>query len=169
MANVLAFFGILFIFAVCYPALLLVIWHTQPATAHACERLTRMPRRCTALGLVITLLFAMPVLGLFSSASGAAQFAGWLIVVSTLGLSAIGASGLAALLGARIRPDAPSPVFIGAIALALATFFPVLGWIFALPIALFASLGASVMALFTRTQGEPTHAPASTTINVPAH
>ena len=150
MANVLAFFGILLVFALCYPALLLLIWHTQPAAARARDRLERMPRRCVALGFGVTLLIAIPLLALLSSASGAGQFAGWMLVLFTLGLSAIGASGLAALLGARVRPGAQSSVLIGALALALATFFPLLGWLIALPIALFAALGASVLALFAR-------------------
>lgn len=147
MANVLAFFGVLFIFAVCYPPLLLVIWHTQRAAARAHDRLLRMPRRCVALGFVIAMLIAAPALVLFSSASGAVQLIGWLMVAGVLGLSAIGASGLAALLGARIRPDTPTPVLVGAVVLALASFFPVLGWLFALPTTLFASLGASTMAM----------------------
>lgn len=166
MANILAFFGILIIFAVCYPALLLLIWHTQPAAARTRDRLLRMPRRCAALGLGVTLLLGMPALVLFSSASGVAQFLGWLIVAGTLGLSAIGASGLAALLGARIRPDTQSPVLIGAIALALANAFPVLGWLFALPIAHCATLGASAMALVS---SQRENAPAPASVSAPAH
>lgn len=162
MANVLAFFGILFIFAVCYPALLLLLWHTQPAATRAHERLARMPRRCAALGFVVATLIAVPALVLFSSASGAVQLLGWLIVVCALGLSAIGASGLAALLGARIRPGAQSPVAVGAVALALASGFPVLGWIFALPVALFTTLGAATMALFSNARHERAPAPVST-------
>lgn len=152
MANVLAFFGILLVFAVCYPALLLVIWHTQSAAARARERLNRMPRRSAALGLLIVLLLAVPVLALLGSASGAAQLVGWLLLLGALGVSTLGASALAALIGERINADTQTPVLIGAVVLALATFFPVLGWLFALPVALCASLGASAMALFSRTR-----------------
>jgi hypothetical protein len=160
MANVLAFFGILSVFAICYPALLLLIWHTQPAAARARERLERMPRRSAVLGLLISGLLALPVLGLVGSASGAAQLVGWLLLLAVLAVSAVGASGLAALLGGRIRPASHSPVLIGALALALATFFPVLGWLFALPVALFATLGASVLALFTRARRSTPPVPA---------
>lgn len=164
MANVLALFGILFVFAICYPALLLLIWHTQPTATRAHERLARMPRRCAAFGFAATTLIAVPALILFGSASGAAQLLGWLTVLCALGLSAIGASGLAALLGARIHPGSQSPVLIGALALALATSFPVLGWIFALPAALFTSLGAATMALFS----SPPRERAPATVSTPA-
>ena len=150
MANVLAFFGILLVFALCYPALILIVWHTQPAAARAQARLERSPGRCIALGMMLSALAALPVLALLGNPSGAAQLAGWLIVVALLGASTIGAAGLAVLLGQRIRPGAQSPVIAGAVALELAAFFPVLGWIFALPVTLFAALGATPLALFTR-------------------
>jgi hypothetical protein len=153
MSDMIAIFGVLLIVALGFPALLLLVWLAFPATvARAQQRVAHTPLRCFWLGLAILLALTLPLL-LLLSVPGPGQFLGALLLILILTLATIGAAGVAAHVGGRVRgqlaPHATTPggFLIGATALELAVAFPVIGWIVALPVLLLLALGATAFAL----------------------
>ncbi len=157
MANILAFLGVLTIVAFGYPALLSLFWLLTPAAVErARQRLERGVRANVWRGLWLSAPLGAISAALIALPAGLAQLLGWLIALSVVVISTIGAAGLAALLATRLcaRSDRRwSPVtgfLLGAVALEFGAALPVIGWVSILPVTLFASLGAAAGALFDR-------------------
>ncbi len=162
MANALVFFGLLAIVGVCFPALLQVVGVTLPAARRAQVRLLSAPRGCIVVGGMLITVAALPLIVLWGSPSGPLQLAAWLILVLLLGGVTIGAAGLAGLIGERMRPSAGAATALGALALELAAFFPIIGWLLVFPLAVAASVGATVFALVP--EGRPAPLPSTLTV-----
>ena len=104
------------------------------------------------LGLIIVIAVTIPILILLALPFGPAKFMGWVLIAASLALSSIGSAGIAAHLGERMKQAGnnytPLGAFIrGSVVLELATFFPILGWLFLLPLALITAFGATGFAL----------------------
>ena len=154
MADILTIFGLLFIMALGFPALLTAVWLVFPgAVDRAHQRVEQTPVRCFAMGTLALLLVGLPVLALLDAPAAGLKAAGFGLMVLVLSLGTVGAAGMVARLSQRLnqrsnRPMSPLAGFLtGAVALELAVAFPVVGWLLVLPIALLTALGATVFAL----------------------
>ncbi len=152
MADVAAVFGTLLALGIAFPGLLMAWWLLFPsAVGRAKQRFVRTPGRCFGLGLVVAFLLAIPVTILFLI-PGPGQLMGFVALLMVLGVTAVGAAGIAATMGERLTQRTgnltPLAAFVrGAVALELAAAFPFLGWFLIIPGAMIISLGATTFAL----------------------
>jgi len=154
MADVSAIFGILLTLGLVFPGLLTAWWLLFPATVERARvRLDRSPWPCFWLGGVLTAALVIPIVVLLALPLGPAKFAGWTLIFAALGLSSLGAAGLAAKMAGQLERrsgGAASPLgaFVrAAVALELAAAFPLIGWFIVIPLAIVTALGATVFAL----------------------
>lgn len=168
MGDVFAIFGTLLAVGIALPGLLLAWSLLFPAlVARSGARLAATPWRCLGAGLAGLLLALPPVVILLGQAAGPAQLLGWAGIALLLTGASMGAAGLAGLMGARLRGAAEQAtagaLLRGAIALELATAFPLVGWFVVLPLTAICALGAALLALLRRkapaTQPTPITAP----------
>lgn len=153
MADVLAVFGTLLAMGLTWPGLLLswrLLLPTQ--TDRAQQRLTQTPWRCFFGGLFLFTLSIIPILILLNLPWAAAKFIGFVGLFGLLAVASLGSAGLAALMGARMQHlgDESSTLQVtlrGAVAMALATAFPLIGWFVFLPLSFMTVLGAAGFAL----------------------
>jgi Na+/melibiose symporter-like transporter len=154
MSDILAIFGIFLLTALAFPAMMTTWWLLFPKlTDRAQHRIALTPWRTAFMGIAGAIGAAVPIAILMALPFGPAQFFGWLGIFMTITFATIGASGLAAHLGARAAERAGQPVsavksfLIGAVALELSAAFPILGWLVLLPATILFSLGASIFAV----------------------
>jgi hypothetical protein len=152
MADVSAIFGVLLIFGVAFPGMLIAWWLLFPATVERARlRLESTPWQSFWFGGVLTALFIIPTVILLALPFGPAKFLGWATIAVVLVLSSLGSAGIAAKMGERIvqkSTASPFSAFLrGAIALELAIFFPVLGWFIVMPLTIVTSIGSTGFAL----------------------
>lgn len=149
LGDVALIFGLLVLLGVALPGLALTWGLVCPGVvARSRVRLERTPGRSFLLGLaalgvgvaLVAIGFAMgPVVG-------------WFGLGLLLAVASVGAAGLAALMGERLRAEggAASPagaLLRGAIALELAVVVPVIGWFVLLPLGTIVMLGSATFAL----------------------
>jgi hypothetical protein len=154
MADVFAVFGTLLALGIAFPGLLAAFWLLFPARVETSRlRLEKTPWACVWMGVAALLLIGMPAFVLLALPISIAKLAGSLVIFLALCSAAVGAAGIASLMGSRISgPDRKSEPSLGefvkgAIALELAAIFPVLGWVVILPLAILVSLGAASFAV----------------------
>jgi hypothetical protein len=152
MADVSAIFGILIIFGLAFPGLLMAWWLLFPATvARAGLRLDKTPGQCFGLGLLLTVVLAVPLVILLALPFGPAKFLGWMGIAVALTVSSLGAAGIVAKMGERLAQKStvsPAVAFLqAAFALEMAVFFPLLGWLLVFPLVVITALGATAFAL----------------------
>lgn len=153
MADISALFFLLLIIAIAFPCMLAVWWLLFPSLiARAQTRVEQSLGGSFWLGLTIVVALTIPIIVLMALPFGPAKFLGWVLLAASLALSSIGSTGIAAHLGARLihagNQFTPLNAFVrGAVILELATFFPVLGWLFIWPLALITAFGATGFAL----------------------
>lgn len=154
MADVSAIFGILLSLGIAFPGLLTCLRLLFPNKVNlARTRVGTSPWRCFWLGSAAALVVAIPIIILYALPFGPAKLVATLAVSGVFTLAAIGAAGIADLMALRIsRHKAESEIGLlqfvqGAVILELAAVFPVLGWLFILPVAILVSLGASIFSV----------------------
>lgn len=153
MADISAIFFILLIISIAFPAMLAAWWLLFPALiARAQTRIEKSLARSFWLGLVIITAVTIPIVILLALPFGPAKFIGWILIAVSLALASIGSAGIAAHFGERMNQAGNNYTALGAfirgsVVLELATFFPVLGWFFLLPLALITAFGATGFAL----------------------
>ena len=168
MADISAIFGSLLIFGIAFPGLLTAWWLLFPATVErACTRLEHSPWQCFWFGGIITAAVVIPTVILLVLPFGPAKFLAWTLIVIVLTISSLGSAGIAAKMGQRLAEKSalsPAAAFLqGAIALELAVFFPLLGWLLVFPLTIVTALGATGFALLRWT---PKAAPAKIAENI---
>jgi hypothetical protein len=152
MSDVSAIFGILLTLGIAFPGLLTAWWLMFPAAVErACQRLDATPWSCWWLGLAVILVVGIPIVGLIALPFGPAKFMGWTLLALLLGLSGVGAAGLAEKMSVQIgRKSAgvsAAGAFVrGALVLELAAVFPLIGWLLVIPVATILSIGATGFA-----------------------
>ena len=118
------------------------------------------------MGVAVSFIAGIPILILIVMPVGPAKLLGFCLLILLLGFGAIGASGLAARLGERLRDRSAeiseaSAYLRGALTLELAAAFPLIGWFVIVPLAIVASLGATVFSLLHWNPSEVSHSPQS--------
>jgi hypothetical protein len=149
LGDVALIFGLLVLHGVALPGLALTWGLVCPGVvARARVRLERTPGRCFLLGL------AGLVFGAIGGGIGFAMgpVVGWFGLVLLVALASVGAAGLAALMGERLRAEGVAAsragaLLRGAIALELAVVVPVIGWFVVLPLGTVMMLGSAIFAL----------------------
>lgn len=153
MSDVSAIFGILLTLGIAFPGMLTAWWLLFPSTVErARQRLDATPWSCWWFGLGLLVAFGIPVLILLALPLGPAKFVAWILLALVLGVSGLGAAGLAEKMSLQVqhRSETLTPLagFVrGAVALELAAVFPLIGWFMVIPIATVISLGATAFAL----------------------
>jgi hypothetical protein len=153
MADISAVFGILLALGILFPGLLTAWRLLFPATVERARlRLEYTPWRCFWLGGVLMALVVLPTVILLALPLGPAKLAGWVIILSTLGVASLGGAGLAAKMGGQAQRASPTQTPLGAfvraaVALELAAAFPFIGWFAVIPLLAVTSLGATVFAV----------------------
>jgi hypothetical protein len=152
MADISAIFGSLLIFGIAFPGLLTAWWLLFPASVERARmRLEHTPWQCFWFGGLLTAAAVIPIVILLVLPFGPAQFLGWTLIVLVLAVSSLGSAGIAAKMGQRLAEKSalsPAAAFLqAAIALELAVFFPLLGWLLVFPLTVVTALGATGFAL----------------------
>lgn len=153
MGDVFAIFGALLAIGIALPGLLLA-WSLlfNSTVERARVRLQYTPWRCFWFGVAGLALGALPILILFNIPGGIFRLFGSIGIFLLLTFASLGASGLASLMGDRLRGGGVAvsrsgALLRGAVALELAAAFPLVGWFAVIPIAAICSLGAAGFAL----------------------
>ena len=152
MADISAIFFILLILGIAFPAMLTAWWLLFPSlVARSQLRVEKTLARTFWMGLIIVIALTLPIVILMSLPFGPAKFLGWILLAVFLALSSIGSAGITAhladRLGQRSNVTALGAFVRGAVILALAAFFPILGWFFLWPLLLITAVGATAFAL----------------------
>ncbi len=152
MADISAFFFILLIIGLAFPAMLTTWWLLFPSLiGRAQSRIEKTPMQSFWMGLVVVIAVTIPIIILLALPFGPAKFIGWVLLAASLALSSIGSAGIVAHLGQRLTSQSSlSPLngFIRAsVILELAAFFPIIGWLFIWPLMLIMAFGATGFAL----------------------
>ncbi len=153
MADISAFFFILLILGVAYPAMLTAWCLLFPNLIQRAQ--TRVEKSLGAsfwLGIIVVIALVIPIIVLMALPIGPAKTLGWLLLGAALAFSSIGSAGIAAHLGERMKQTgnnySPLNAFVrGAVILELAAFFPLIGWLFVWIPFLVTSFGATAFAL----------------------
>jgi hypothetical protein len=108
--------------------------------------------RVLATGSVVALLGVGGAIVLLNQPNGILKLVGWALLLATLALSALGASGLVLLLAESVQRAEPGmshfrALLRGAGLLVAAGLVPLVGWFLVLPLTVFVSTGAGWCAL----------------------
>lgn len=170
MADISAFFFILLIIGIAFPAMLTAWWLLFPnLISRAQTRVEKTPWGTFGMGLIVVIALVIPIIVLFALPFGPAKFFGWILLGASLTISSIGSAGIAAHLGARLAKQSnlsPLNGFIrGTVILELAAFFPVIGWLFVWIPMLIIAFGATAFALMNWNPREKVNKEISTQVN----
>lgn len=152
LGDVTTVFAILAALGVVFPGLLLAWSLLMPGMVERSrERIGRTPWKSLLVGVVVLLMASVP-LGILNALAGPFQFLAYVGGFILLAFASVGAAGLAALMGERLRGQGvqattPGGLLRGAVALEFATVFPLIGWFILFPLTLMMSLGAAAFAL----------------------
>ncbi len=103
------------------------------------------------IGVPIALVLLTVSLALTKAPTGALKFIGMVGVMMVVAVGLVGMSGLVLRIARNTpAPRGGTPVVRAVVILELAFAFPLLGWFVALPIALFGSVGAAILAVFSK-------------------
>jgi hypothetical protein len=111
------------------------------------------PLRCLGIGVLLIPVYAIGYV-FVSIPNPAIKLIGLLILLGLGALIAIGAAGIAQLMGKRIADMGGTPTSFrmlvqGSVAFSLAMGFPFIGWLLFTPLAVIGALGAGATALLT--------------------
>ncbi len=155
MADMTAIFGTLLALGITYPGLLSTWWLLFPERVErARQRVAITPRKSFGFGVAGGLLAAIPAAIFFNLPSQFTQVLGWIWLVLLLGISSLGAAGIAAEIGNQLNQrnevdfTALGAFLRGVVIWELAAAFPIIGWLLIIPVGTLISLGAAVFSIF---------------------
>lgn len=170
MADISAIFFILLIIGIAFPAMLTAWWLLFPSViSRAQTRVEKTPWATFWMGLITLIAFLVPIIILFALPFGPAKFFAWILFGLSLTVSSIGSAGIASHLGKRLSLNsnfsALSSFIRGAVILELASFFPVIGWLFVWIPMLIMAFGATAFALLNWNPKEKVYKETSSQVN----
>ncbi|MCC6442579.1 MAG: hypothetical protein IT210_03865 [Armatimonadetes bacterium] len=163
IGDVLAVIGSVMLICVSTWALLMAMALLfEGRVAQAEIRLMMAPGRAFGAGLLLAVTVGLFAVALLSQANGLVKLIGWSLFLGLLLVSALGASGLARLIGHRIEAVEKdiSPLRAygrGAAICVAAGLVPMVGWFLITPALLMVSLGAGFQAIRHRTKPVESH------------
>lgn len=152
IGDVTVIFATLLALGVAFPGLLVAWLLLLPNVVERAQtRVTRTPWKAFLLGAIALVVAGIPI-ALLNAAAGPLQFIGIASAFVLLTIVSIGAAGVAAMMGERLRGQGvhattPGALVRGAVALEFAMVFPLVGWFIVLPLVAIVSLGAAIFAL----------------------
>lgn len=152
IGDVTTVFAILAALGIVFPGLLLAWFLLIPdMVERSRERVSQTPWKTLLLGLLVLFVVSVPF-AILNAMAGPFQFVAYTVLFVLLTIATIGAAGIAALMGERlrgqgVRATSPGALLRGAVVLEFAVVFPILGWFILLPIVLLVSLGSAGFAL----------------------
>lgn len=162
MADVYAVFGTLLALGIAFPGMLLAYRLLFPGfVGRAQARLRQGGLGSLVVGGMGALLLALPIAVLLALPFGPARFVGGVLLLLSLAFASLGAAGLTGVMGEVYRQAGGegmteiSAYLRGAVALALAAAFPLLGWFLVIPLVTVASFGAALGATLGRGATDP--------------
>lgn len=122
------------------------------ATEAAYLRLAHTPGRTFVVGLPVTGLFSLFIIITANINFGPVKAMAFIAALIMMGFGALGAAGMARLMGERIDMISQNGkpmrnLVLGAVFLELAALFPIIGWFLFLPIASVITIGAASFGL----------------------
>jgi hypothetical protein len=119
-------------------------------TAGARAALETHPARCFIMGVALALLLGIPVVALVQGKHGMAKLAGWSLALPLWSMLAVGWTGMAQMLGERLRSLAPgltplAALVGGVMTLEAAALLPVVGWFLFAPLVGVTLIGAGAL------------------------
>lgn len=170
MADISAFFFILLIIGIAFPAMLTAWWLLFPnLISRAQTRVEKTPWGTFGMGLIVTIALVIPIIILFALPFGPAKLFAWILLGASLTISSIGSAGIASHLGKRLSLNsnfsALSSFIRGTVILELAAFFPVIGWLFIWIPMLIIAFGATTFALLNWMPREKVYKETTTQVN----
>lgn len=139
-------------------ALIMSVALVFPAKAdHARFRLVRKPWATSFIGFGLWLAVGTLSIAMLANPLPLAKLVGWMGILGLLSIAAIGMSGLATLASERLRTMAPDQTVYTSLSksaafIVIAGVVPILGWFLIVPLLIFASTGAGVVALVAKTR-----------------
>jgi hypothetical protein len=136
----------------------LILWTAlvfpQP-TERARRSLEARPGRCFVAGIAATLLLGVPALVMIHAPHGLVKLAGWALALPLVAGLATGLSGMAQLLGERLRELSPAMTPLaalvrGAVTIELSAIIPFVGWFLFAPVVGLTVTGAGTMGCMGR-------------------
>ena len=154
MADMYAIFGSLIMIGLSYPALLTFWWLLFPERVeNARLKISETPKKSFWIGVLASVIATIPALILFNLPSQLTQVLGWFWLVLVFGTASLGAAGMAAEIGLRLNWKSDGQfqslgAFIrGAGIIALASAFPIIGWLLVIPFGTLISLGGAAQVI----------------------
>ncbi|MFT5195123.1 MAG: hypothetical protein ACI9EW_002253 [Cellvibrionaceae bacterium] len=151
IADVYSIFFLVLAVLIAFPGMIALIVFGLPKLANrSTMRVEQTPVACLMLGLPVVAFVGGMAAVLISAGGPLAAIGATFIVILTL-VSRIGVAGVVLLIGRRMFGTAETiplkPVLMGALAYELAALFPIIGWVFILPILFVLTTGAGLFAL----------------------
>ena len=151
IADVYTVFFLVLGILIAFPGMVSLVVFGLPKLANRSKiRVEQTPITCFLLGLPIVGVGGLIAAGLMGTGGPVAAI-GVAVAVILMLISLAGAAGVVILIGRRMFGDAQTiplkPVLMGALAYELAALFPIIGWVFILPILFVLTTGAGLFAL----------------------
>ena len=151
IADVYTVFFLVLGILIAFPGMMSLIIFGLPKLANRSKiRIEQTPIASFLVGLPIVGIGGTMAAGLMGGGGPLAAMGVTVAVVLTL-LSLAGAAGMVLLIGRRMFGETATvplkPVLMGALAYELAALFPIIGWVFFLPILFVLTTGAGLFAL----------------------
>lgn len=151
IADVYTIFFLVLGVLVAFPGMVsLVVFGLPSLSQRARVRVEQTPIACLLLGSPIVGIGGLFAVGMIGE-GGPLAATGTALAVGVTLLSLAGAAGMVLLIGQRMFGMAETiplkPVLMGALAYELAALFPLIGWLFILPILFVLTTGAGLFAL----------------------
>jgi hypothetical protein len=124
-------------------------------TEQARRSLEARPGRCFLAGATLALLLGVPAFGMIHAPHGLVKLAGWALALPLLAGLTTGLTGMAQLLGERLRELSPgmtplAALVRGAVTIELAMIIPFVGWLLFTPIVGLTVTGAGAIGCLRR-------------------
>ena len=151
IADVYTVFFLVLGILIAFPGMVSLVVFGLPKLANrSMVRVEQTPITCFLLGLPVVGIGGVIAAGLMG-AGGPIAAIGVAVAVILMLISLTGAAGAVILIGRRMFGEAQTiplkPVLMGALAYELAALFPIIGWVFILPILFVLTTGAGLFAL----------------------
>ena len=146
--------GVLAVGATLWAAIIAFALLFADRTTQAAGLLEQKPASVLRTGTLVLIVAGVVGLILINQPIGLIKLVGWVMLAGLFALALLGSAGLARVVGERVRTgERRVGPFVGlcrgAGFVVAAGFLPLVGWFALFPVALVASLGASVIALRT--------------------
>lgn len=161
MGDVLAVLGLLF--GVCISGWAMIVGAGlifMGRAGYARQKIESHPFRSVFRGLILTIIGGVGGVVMIATPNPLIKLVGWMLVMLLIGFSVIGATGLAFIVGERIKASDPEASEFkafsrGAAIIVVSCLLPLFGWFVFAPLVMVLGVGAGTGAVLNRKREEP--------------